>query len=752
MNEGNIEKSIEYLKNLSYSLGGIYSEEIELLEEMCNEQIFKVAVIGEFSVGKSTFLNALIGKRILYSSSNEATGTITIIENNESKKALIYFEDNSYKQVDLAEEQSYLKLKNFLDIHYKGKKLKQIVVKYPFKGVDKDVMFLDTPGLQGISKEQLNITKEAIKEANATIIVINKKGLTKTELDLICGRNKDFGKINTKEVFIVINRIGEIFESNSKEYAEEKVNEVIDEVKTELERNGFKNNKIFALDSLDYLWGQDVELYQEIYEANDKEVKTILAKEEYIKRSNYLPFKKYLFDFLESSNRQKAFLEDIKEKMSILVNEFESIINSKYKNSAGSFDESIHHLNIQKELILKSRRKFINTLRRQLTDLSEDIKEKLHSDFVDLKQSKKKEFAKNIESSIGQDISNLKEKTNTLNKEVQVSLKEIINDITNILSDYYSFISRSLSENFNKEFKRIFNERSKIKFNFDLRKEEINFLVNNKEFTGENSKKILKLQEELNSIQKELNSIHPNDEDLIEFQIKELNKYIEEVLTNLENLDKNYKNKKDALGVRPNPTQTYKYVTKTRKKWLFFKEEYEEKVPDGLDYSKCELWDRENIYIYEWYDKEQNKKYTQKENYEKKIRELNRKKDYINCLKNNIKSLEEEINVYKKLEEKERDDKKKRYLDGKKLEIYNWLSKNYDNGCKSIENQAIDIINKKENIIKLILEKETEISLQNFEKHINTKINSIREKIETLKVDDNILFDLIYNIRDELKE
>lgn len=52
------------------------------LEQRYEESTFRVVVLGMFSRGKSTFLNALIGRRLLYESDREATGAITLLRNS----------------------------------------------------------------------------------------------------------------------------------------------------------------------------------------------------------------------------------------------------------------------------------------------------------------------------------------------------------------------------------------------------------------------------------------------------------------------------------------------------------------------------------------------------------------------------------------------------------------------------------------------------------------------------------------------
>lgn len=56
------EGSIKLLRFISEKRNNIYEEEINEIEDSIYNNIFEVAIIGEFSVGKSTFLNSIIGK------------------------------------------------------------------------------------------------------------------------------------------------------------------------------------------------------------------------------------------------------------------------------------------------------------------------------------------------------------------------------------------------------------------------------------------------------------------------------------------------------------------------------------------------------------------------------------------------------------------------------------------------------------------------------------------------------------------
>ena len=59
----------------------------------------------------------------------------------------------------------------------------------------------------------------------------------------------------------MINKIGDVYDGKTESESLDKIEEVIDSVRARLEENGLQNIKIFALDSRDYLWSKDNDLY-----------------------------------------------------------------------------------------------------------------------------------------------------------------------------------------------------------------------------------------------------------------------------------------------------------------------------------------------------------------------------------------------------------------------------------------------------------------------------------------------------------
>ena len=86
MDKNEIEKIITQLRNNStVKKSKQILADIQNIDSRLNEDVFKLAVVGEFSSGKSTFINAIIGMDLLSHSTEETTATLTYITNVNAK-------------------------------------------------------------------------------------------------------------------------------------------------------------------------------------------------------------------------------------------------------------------------------------------------------------------------------------------------------------------------------------------------------------------------------------------------------------------------------------------------------------------------------------------------------------------------------------------------------------------------------------------------------------------------------------------
>lgn len=718
--------AISVLKEVSSELNGLYYEEILKLEDMLKENKYKVAIIGEFSSGKSTFLNAISGKRILYSSPKEATGVVTFLENSPKKSASVLLESGKVEEISLSSEECYENLKRHLDIKNTESQVVSVGINYPLSNIDKEVVFMDTPGLQGISLKQMEITRDILKEANATIMLITKKGFSKTELDLLTGKNLDFGRINTKEIFVVINKTGEIYDGKTETEALEKIQEVMDSVREKLKENKLENIKIFALDSRDYLWSKDNDLYNQIKKNNIEEVKALLSQKEYEKRSRFADFKEYLFNFLEEGNRNVRFLEDINNKIFMVIDAFNEVLADTNNSHVKSRDKLLLQLNLQKKLLLENRRKLYNTLARYISNSFDEFLRTMSLDLEEIKKIRNKEIAHTVQEIFISFESLSQENVNYCKDLIKKYMEKDCSTFQGKLNEYQEVMYYSLvQKKFNDEFMAIFNMKSNLKLTASINKINIDLKFNDVKFKEDSI---------LEEITKEFNEV--------EEKIKNINKHIaqlrsqapEYMVNSLEqkknDAKRDMERKKSRLGSRPEPEQKYRWVTRTRRKWLIFKEEYEEQVPDGFDYSRCHEWDKKSQNITNEYLKSIDKLDAEQERYMEMIQDIKRNDDLVQGYSRKKLQLKDEERRAKESIEKRRKNSEQLFLDGKKEEIYVSLEKFKD---KSFENLLEEIKDKTQymnNQIKEKVKQGTESYLEQYSNSIDQKISEMLQSAE----------------------
>ncbi|MBR6245216.1 dynamin family protein [bacterium] len=161
----------KYMDNLSKMLKEDGQNELmnELLriKKRLEQPLFSVAVVGEFSRGKSTFLNDLIGKELLPAGDLPTTAMLTKIVYGNKQKFFRFY--NGKK-----EEISIETLENLVADDNGNDPSGVILAETPFKFLDKNgIQFIDTPGAGDIFGSRAAITTETIASCDATIVTVS---------------------------------------------------------------------------------------------------------------------------------------------------------------------------------------------------------------------------------------------------------------------------------------------------------------------------------------------------------------------------------------------------------------------------------------------------------------------------------------------------------------------------------------------------------------------------------------------------
>lgn len=137
---------------------------------------YNVVVCGEVKKGKSSLLNAIIGRNLLPVNNEIATSQVFRITNSKEESFYLMFSDGTRKQITkegLYRYGSQTAADQNGDPIFKDRTLSFIQVNTPVTFLPEGVSLVDTPGLGALYATHEHITNNYISQANAVIFVLD---------------------------------------------------------------------------------------------------------------------------------------------------------------------------------------------------------------------------------------------------------------------------------------------------------------------------------------------------------------------------------------------------------------------------------------------------------------------------------------------------------------------------------------------------------------------------------------------------
>ncbi|MBR8837526.1 MAG: dynamin family protein [Stigonema ocellatum SAG 48.90 = DSM 106950] len=174
--------------HISESVRVGYEQQIQRIQRRRTDPNFYLAVIGEFSSGKSTFINALLRDDLLKTSALIATSAATKLRYGDNINVEVIFQGskagtlktkNNAKQITIP----WLAGVNGIDIRQfihivtsKDEVAKDVVdltITHPAPFLANGIVIIDTPGTNAINPQHAEITRQVVEnEADAALIII----------------------------------------------------------------------------------------------------------------------------------------------------------------------------------------------------------------------------------------------------------------------------------------------------------------------------------------------------------------------------------------------------------------------------------------------------------------------------------------------------------------------------------------------------------------------------------------------------
>jgi uncharacterized tellurite resistance protein B-like protein/tRNA U34 5-carboxymethylaminomethyl modifying GTPase MnmE/TrmE len=172
-------------------LPNTFPEEIKQVSRKLQSQKFRVSVVGEFSQGKSTLLNALLGEEIQPVRAIPCSGTVTVLKYGVQRRVICRYRDGREEEILFEQYQEKAAISEeaalgSLTDELVDSEIEEIIFEHPDLDLCRSgVEIVDSPGLNE-HPERTAITQQLIKGTDAVIFLANaSRPLTQGERDLI---------------------------------------------------------------------------------------------------------------------------------------------------------------------------------------------------------------------------------------------------------------------------------------------------------------------------------------------------------------------------------------------------------------------------------------------------------------------------------------------------------------------------------------------------------------------------------------
>ena len=234
---------------------------------------FRVAVLGEFKRGKTSFINALLGREILLADYMPTTAAINRITYGNTPKAEIIMKNGEKIRVQISDLANYV-TKLTQESAENAVKVDEAVVEYPTLLCQNGVDLIDTPGMND-EADMNQVTISRLESIDLAIITIDSSmpfSMTECAFTTQLLESKQVCRI-----IIVITKIDQIREKDRQRAYSLTVNRICEELRKYLDKinapeeiiakyhENFDSPAVFAVSStyaLDALKFHDMELFK----------------------------------------------------------------------------------------------------------------------------------------------------------------------------------------------------------------------------------------------------------------------------------------------------------------------------------------------------------------------------------------------------------------------------------------------------------------------------------------------------------
>ena len=169
----------------------VLENEVRSLAQKLQSQKFRLAIVGEFSQGKSTFLNALLGEELQPVRAIPCSGTLTVLKYGTEKRVVCHYKDGTQAVIpfDQYQQQASIPEEAALgnrELELAESNVVEIVLEHPGLELCRHhVEIVDSPGLNE-HPDRTAVTERLLKDTDAAIFLANaSRPMTQGERELL---------------------------------------------------------------------------------------------------------------------------------------------------------------------------------------------------------------------------------------------------------------------------------------------------------------------------------------------------------------------------------------------------------------------------------------------------------------------------------------------------------------------------------------------------------------------------------------
>jgi small GTP-binding protein len=136
-----------------------------------DDERFTIVVLGEFNHGKSTFINALLGRPVLPTGITPTTAVLAHISRGAQEGATLVLESGERKAIDIKKLGEWLTVEGLAA--HAGANIHHIEITHPAAILGERVTIVDTPGVNDINEQRAEITYGYLPRADAAVFLLD---------------------------------------------------------------------------------------------------------------------------------------------------------------------------------------------------------------------------------------------------------------------------------------------------------------------------------------------------------------------------------------------------------------------------------------------------------------------------------------------------------------------------------------------------------------------------------------------------